>query len=190
MRFLALAACAALVACAQPAPSVRALAADETSISGVVTGVEAGAYPLFTIHLTPATGEPLALYLNAESGADLGGLPPGAFADQTALVYFTSSERPFLLDLRTAEGRSLLYDDGRGIPTDGAAIVGALSGANAVTTSDLPGAITITSTDGAAQTFEFFVDRRIAAANGRQITAYYDTETRREITLMQAQAPR
>lgn len=184
MRRFAFAILAALVACAPPAPDVRAPAADETSITALVSAVEDSGYPRFTVQVSPEGGGPVPFYLNAESGVDLDGAEPGAFEGQTALIYYTSTSTPFLLDLRTAEGRSLLYDDGRGVPTEGASITGVLSGASGVTISDLPDDITITSSDGQAVTFEFFIDRRIAAANGRTLTAYYDMEERREITLM------
>lgn len=186
MRPFAFATLAACVACSAPGPPARALTSDETSLTGVVTQVEDGGYPRFTVHVTPeGGGEAVVFYLNAESGVDLGGAQPGAFAGRAALIYYTSTELPFLLDIRTTQGRSLLYDDGRGIPTEGASMTGALSGADSVTAGDLPDEIIITAADDQALAFEFFVDRRIAASNGRQVTAYYDIEVRREITLMQ-----
>lgn len=163
---------------------MRALAADETSITALAAAVEDSGYPRYTIQVSPEGGGPVPFYLDAESGVDLGGADVSSFEGKTTLIYYTSTPTPFLLDLRNAEGRSLLYDDGRGIPTEGQAITGTLTGADGVTEGDLPDQITIMSSEGQAITFEFFIDRRIAAANGRTLTAYYDMEERREITLM------
>lgn len=184
-RIFVLAALALAAACTPAGPSVRALAADETSLTGLVSAVEDGGYPRYTVQVTPEGGAPAPFYLDMESGADLSGHEPSVFAGRTALIYYTTEDLPFLLDLRTSEGRSLLYDDGRGVPVEGVSITGVLSGAESVSAGDLPDDITITSDGGVSQSFEFFVDRRIAAANGRTITAYFDLETRREITLMQ-----
>lgn len=181
MRVFALALIAVFAAACSPLASVRAPAAGETSVVAAVSAA-GGEQPNFRVVATAEGGEELDFTLNPDT-ADLGGAAPGSFADQTALIYYTSTETPFLLDIRTAEGRSLLYDDGRGVPVEGASITGVLrySGDRS---DDAPEQITITSADGATQTFTFFVDRRIGGANGRQVTAYYDMEMRRDITLM------
>lgn len=181
---LALAALALICACAQPAPAVRAPTQDETQITARVSAVEDSGYPRFVVQVSPEAGEAVAFDLDMESGADLGGAQPSDFVGRAALIYYTSASTPFLLDLRTSEGRSLLYDDGRGPPVEGQIITGVLSGASTISSGDLPDTFTITGADGQTQTFAFFIDRRIRAANGRTITAYYDMEERRAITLM------
>jgi hypothetical protein len=192
MRILAAAALAAFaIACTPTAPtapvsSARAPAANEISIAGEIGEVEDAGYPQFIVHVKPQRGRELALYLNAEGGAELGGAAPGSFAGQSAIVYYTSTQAPSMIDMRTGTGRSLIYDDGRGVPTEGDAITGVLSGANGVTAGDLPDEITITPADGAAMSFRYYVDRRIAAWNGREVTVHYVIDPLNEITLMQA----
>lgn len=184
MRVLIFAVSILAAACTQ-AP-VRAPVENESSVIGLVSAVENAGAPHFIVQVAPQGGEAVRFHLNVESGADLGGAQPSAFAGRTTLIYYTSTSTPFLLDLRTAEGRSLLYDDGRGAPVEGQSIVGILryTGDRG---DDAPEQIIVTGSDGAAQSFTYFVDRRIGGWNGRAITAYYDLEERREITLMRAQ---
>lgn len=170
-----------VAAACSPQASVRPPAANETKVIAAVSAA-GGEGPNFRVVATAEGGEALDFTLNAET-ADLGGAEPSSFAGQTALIYYASTETPFLLDIRTSEGRSLLYDDGRGVPVEGTSITGVLryTGDRG---DDTPEQITITSADGAMQSFTFFVDRRIGGANGREVIAYYDMETRRDITLM------
>lgn len=184
MRALIFAALLLAGACAQE--PVRAPAENESSLIGLVSAVEDAGAPRFIVQVTSEVGEPAPFQLNTESGADLGGAQPRDFAGQTTLIYYTGASTPFLLDLRTAEGRSLLYDDGRGVPVEGRSITGVLR-YTGDRTDDAPEQIIVTSADGAVQTFTYFVDRRIGGWSGRAVTAYYDLEERRDITLMRAQ---
>lgn len=183
MRAFALPAFIALaMACSPLAPPVRALEAHEASATLTIAKVEPGEPPNFVVHGAPAGGEAMRFDLNA-SDADLGGVAPADFAGRAALIYYTQTETSFLLDIRTAEGRSLLYDDGRGVPAEGASITGVLryTGDRG---DDAPEQISVASADGATQTFTYYVDRRIGGWSGRPVTAYYDIEVRRHITLM------
>lgn len=184
--FLLAASAALLVACAPPAPGadVRAAAEGETRIDGAVTQIEDGVYPQFTVTIQPETGAALALYLNAESGADLNGQEPASFAGQNVIAYYTTTEDLALADLRTASGAALLPADGPAPAADALAITGTLSGAGAVTAGDLPDVITVTDADGIALNFEYYVTPEIVAANGQQVTARYQPGERNEITLL------
>lgn len=185
MLFAALA--ALTVACTPPAqaPDLRALAEGETRIDGVVSQIEDGPYPQYTIILQPDGGEAVSLYLNAEGGADLGGQTASDFAGQTVVAYYTTADDPVLTDVQTPAGVSLL-------PADSAAVQGAetiagtLSGADAVTQSDLPDTVTITDAQGTAHTFEFYIPEAMVAANGQQVVAHYRPGVRHAITLLRA----
>jgi hypothetical protein len=185
-NFLIVASAAFLLACTPPAPTtqVRAPAEGETLVEGVVTQVEDGAYPQFTVTIQPESGAHVALYLNAESGADLNGQAPASFAGQSVIAYYTTAEDLALTDLRTAAGVALLPADGPAPATDALTITGALSGAGAVTASDLPDVITVTDADGIARNFEYYITPEIVAANGQQVTARYQPGERHEITLL------
>lgn len=185
-KFLIVASVAFLAACTPRAPTtqVRAPAEGETLIEGAVTLVEDGAYPQFTVTIQPESGAPVALYLDAESGADLAGQAPGSFAGQSVIAYYTTTEDLALTDLRTAAGVALLPADGPAPAADALTITGVLSGAGAVTASDLPDVITVTDADGIARNFEYYVTPEIVAANGQQVTARYQPGDRNEITLL------
>lgn len=178
-----------LGACAPPAPTAqtdaRALAEGEMQVVGQVTQVEDGGYPRFTIHVQPAGGEPIQLYLDAESGVDLGGRNAGDFVGGRATIYYITSEELDLLEVTNAAGASIMHEDGQAAPTHADTMTGTLSNAQ-VTSGDLPDVVTITAAQGAAREFEYFVDDQFAAANGQQVTAYYHAGTREEITLMRA----
>jgi hypothetical protein len=187
MRKLAFAALAAfVVACTPPAPApdVRPLADGETRIDGVVTLVEDGGYPQFTVTVQPETGEPLALYLNAESGADLNTQQPGSFSGQTVTAYYTTADDPLLIALQSSNGAPIVTPDGPALANDDQTITGVLSGADAVTNSDLPDIVTVTDAQGAAHNFEYYITEAMVAANGQQVTARYRPGVRHEITLL------
>lgn len=180
---------AAAAACTPAAEQqeLRPLAYGESSLTGVVTAVEDGGYPQFTVTLTHEGGEPRTFYL-VEPDADLDGASAGDFLNLAAVVYYTSGDDHMISDIRDAAGASLVQEDAQGAaPTDGASITGTLSGAEAITTSDLPDIITVTDGAGAAVSFEYYVDDRVMAANGQQVTVHYTTRTRDQITLMRPQ---
>lgn len=176
---------AAVVACAPAAQEsdVRQLAEGETRIDGVVNQVEDNGYPRFAIAVQPESGEAVGLYLNAESGADLGGQEPSSFAGQTVVAYYTTADDPLIVDVVNASGAAVF---GESIPpsAEDLTITGALSGAEAATSSDLPGVITITDAGGAARAFEIYITPELAAVNGQQVTVRYRPNQRREITLL------
>jgi hypothetical protein len=187
MRKLAFAAMAAFVAaCTPPSPvtDVRPLADGETRIDGVVTQVEDGGYPQFTVTIQPEAGESLALYLNAESGADLNNQEPGSFSGQTVIAYYTTADDPLLIALQSTSGAPIVAPDGPALANDDPTITGVLSGADAVTNSDLPDVVTITDGQGAVHNFEYYITEAMVAANGQQVTARYRSRVRHEVTLL------
>ena len=188
MRTLLVAALAGfIVACtppAAPAPEMRAPAAGETRVDGLVTQIEAGAYPQYTVTIQPEGGEAVPLYLNVEGGADLNSQELRSFDTLNVTAYYTTTDDPLLISLQSATGASILAPDGV-VATDGlSSITGVLSGADAVTDSDLPDVISVTDAQGAAINFEYYVTPDIVAVNGQQVTARYRPNVRNEITLM------
>lgn len=188
MRTLVMAALTGfIVACtpaAAPAPEMRAPAAGETRVDGVVTQIEAGAYPQYTVTIQPEGGEAVPLYLNVEGGADLNSQELRSFDTLNVTAYYTTTDDPLLISLQSATGASILAPDGA-VATDGlSSITGVLSGADAVTDSDLPDVISVTDAQGAAINFEYYVTPDIVAVNGQQVTARYRPNVRNEITLM------
>lgn len=186
MRRILIAVTAALVVACTPAtqePDVRPLAEGETRIDGVVNQVEDQGYPRFTFAVQPESGEPVGLYLNAESGADLGGQEPSSFAGQPVVAYYTTADDPLIVDVINANGVAVF---GENIPpsAEDLTVIGMLSGAEATTSSDLPGVITITDAAGAALTFEIYIMPELVAVNGQQVTVRYRPSQRREITLL------
>lgn len=194
MRVFAIAALTGLiVACTPPAaPQIRPVAAGETRVDGLVTQIEAGAYPQYTVTIQPeGGGEALALYLNVESGADLNSQELRSFDAANVMAYYTTVDDPLLISLQSAAGAAIVTPDGA-VATDGLSeVVGVLSGADAVTGSDLPDVISVTDAQGTAINFEYYVTADIVAVNGQQVTARYRPNIRNEITLMHpAPAPR
>ncbi len=186
MRRILIAVMAAAVVACTPAtqePDVRPLAEGETRVDGVVSQVADDGYPRFTVAVQPESGEPVGLYLNAESGADLGGQEPSSFAGQSVVAYYTSADDFLIVDVINASGAAVF---GENIPpsSEDLTVTGALSGAEATTSSDLPDVITVTDAAGAAHTFEIYIMPELVAVNGQQVTARYRPNERREITLL------
>ncbi|GAM96921.1 hypothetical protein U91I_00542 [alpha proteobacterium U9-1i] len=176
----------ALVVACTPATQqsdIRPLAEGETRIEGVVNQVEDQGYPRFTFAVQPESGNPVGLYLNAESHADLGGKEPSSFAGQPVIAYYTTADDPLVVDVVNASGAAVF---GENIPAsaEDLTVTGALIGAEATTSSDLPDVITVTDAAGAAHTFEMYIMPELAGANGQQVTVRYRPNERREITLL------
>jgi hypothetical protein len=193
MRTFAAAALAALVvSCTPPAAEqdVRALAEGETRLDGVVILVEDGGYPQFTVTVRPDNGgEDMTLYLNAESGADLGGQEPSSFADQNVIAYYTTVDNPLLQDMQRPEGQSILPAGGMPAAADSEYVTGTLSGAEAATAGDLPDVVTIADAQGVAHRFELYITESVVAANGQQVRVQYLPAVRHEITLLHSLLP-
>ena len=159
MRRIFIAVMAALVVACTPAtqaPDVRPLAEGETSVEGVITQVADSGYPRFNVAIQPEGGEPVGLYLNAESGVDLGGQEPSSFAGQSVVAYYTTADDPLIVDVINASGAVLL---GENIPPSAIdlTVTGTLSGAAATTSSDLPDVVTVTDAAGAILSFEVYI---------------------------------
>ncbi len=178
------------VACtpATQAPDVRPLAEGETRVSGFVAQVADIGHTRFNVAIQPEGVEPVGLYLNAESGADLGGQEPSSFAGQSVVAYYTISDDPLIVDVINASGAVLLEEN---IPPSAIdlTVTGTLSGAEATTSSDLPDVVTVTDAAGAILRFEVYMTQ-LVALNGQQVTIRYRPNERREITLLRLASAR
>jgi hypothetical protein len=184
MRIWAAAALAlSLAGCTPPnAPTEPAAPAaeSEVSVTGVVSAIEDGAYPMFVVKVRPeGAAEDLSLSLNAED-ADLGGAQPSSFAGQSVDIRYSTAPENNLSDLR-ANGRSLVEAEGE---PSGEGFTGVLSGADAVSGGDLPDLVAVTNAQGERVEFAYFITEAMVAANGREVTAYYVTEPRDTIISM------
>lgn len=182
----------------QPAPAARDGAAQpqESGVSAdapvvtaaTITSVTDAGYPMFVVKVSIAgQPAPLELLLNAEE-ADLGGTAPDAFSGKTATLAYTTVPETSLTDIRL-DGASLLGGEAPAVDPSWSVVTGVLSGADDVTSSDLPGQIEITDAAGAKVRFEYFVDRELVAANGKQVTGYYVTGTTTRVTSMKLASP-
>ena len=95
-----------------------------------------------------------------------------AIIGKYATLYYTSELVTDLVDIQF-KGRSIL---GKSAPEtlDGLTpITGILSNAEASTTSDLPGSITLKHKDGYLIDFDYFITDKMVAVNGKEVTIYY-----------------
>jgi hypothetical protein len=154
------------------------------AIEGVVTQVADNGYPRFSLALQPESGDPIGLYLNAESGADLGDQAPSSFEGQNVVAYYITVDDPQLVNVATASGAPVFPEDTIPPSAEDVTVTGVLSGADATTSSDLPDIISVTDTSGAAQQFEIFITPELVAVNGQTVSVMYRPGQRYEITLM------
>jgi len=191
IAFAALVAALALAACQPPPPTANktdateAVAppdAGEVRTEATITAIEDAGYPMFTVTAAvPGKPAPLQLLLNAE-GADLRGVEPASFKGTVVTLTYTSAWEPSLIDIR-ADGHSLLGPDApKADDPAWTVLTGALSGATAPTAGDLPDTIEVTDAAGKKTAFQFFITPEIVAANGKQVTAYYRTDSVNRVT--------
>jgi hypothetical protein len=174
----------ALLASCQPAPSAtkkdtaaaQTISADGTvSTPATITAIHDAGYPMFAVTATIAgQTAPLELLLNAEE-AELGGQPAESFNGKPVTLGYTSAPEKNLRDVRQGD-RSLLGAEAPTLDPAWTFVTGVLSGADDITTSDLPGEIAITDASGAKISFAYFVDPALKAANGKTVTAYYTSD--------------
>jgi hypothetical protein len=188
----ALAASAALLAACQPAPSAakveKIAASDAITTAATITEVHDAGYPMFAVTAAiPDQAAPLELLLNAEE-ADLSGATPEAFVGKTVTLSYTNKPEHNLTDVRIG-GTSLLQGGPAQVDPKWSVVTGVLSGAEAVTASDLPGRIEISAADGQKISFDYFVGPELTAVNEKEVTAYYVTQDTARITSLKLNAP-
>lgn len=158
---------------------------DELHEIGEVTAVEDGGYPIYVVTIVFHAGQPgFDLTANAEA-LGLGGGGLEGLKGKMVTVYYTSADEPDLRDIRV-KGASVLGADAPTSVAGLSMISGLLSGADAVTESDLPDEIKVTPPDGKPVIFETYVTPQMVTVNGRQVTIFYDTRFRNRITYLKA----
>lgn len=154
---------------------------DEIQEYGVISEIEDSAYPVFNITVEfPERQMQATFYLNIESiSLDMESLYK--LRGKYATIYYTSDEENDLYDMKL-DGNSLFgeYAPEEDYSTNN--IVGILSGAEAITMSDLPGKIYVTDKNGRQFLFEWYVDEMMVKANGKTVTAYFSTKYTNKIT--------
>jgi len=159
------------------------LIADDTIREfGKVVSIEDGAYPMFSVSIEFPKREMQVLFsLNVEA-ADI---------DQTALndmvgkfvsVHYTSELETDLADMYL-DGVSL-FNNKDGVQEHWKKVTGILDGADAPTMSDLPGRVYLDVTGHDRMSFEYYITDEMVAANGKEVTAYYVSQGRHNITKM------
>jgi len=94
---------------------------------------------------------------------------------------YTSELVPNLIEIEL-NGKPLLNDN----TVDGLKkVTGTLSGAETVTTSDLPGLVTVTDSAGKQTNFPYYVAPEMMPANGKEVAVYYEVRTENNIVSME-----
>jgi hypothetical protein len=158
---------------------------DTISEYGLLSNIEAGPYPFFTVTIEfPERDFSEDFTLNIEAvELDVPGL-------MALLGYYVSFEyisefEHGLIDIKSGE-TMLLGTDISDIDPDWLSVTGILRGAEAVTQSDLPGEVLIESPDGTLTVFPYYVPPQFVRANGKTVTAFYVEMPRIEITRIEA----
>jgi hypothetical protein len=168
-----------------------ALPLGDFKVTGVLTKVEDGAYPMFVLTVDTGDGkEPLVLNFNNEdvkkTPADL---EIGSLTGKRVAIDYT---RKTELDLLTMmlDGKDIRHHDpAYPVPVPDLSVTGRLDGVTQVTASDLPDVLTVTDSAGKAYEFEAYVsEEAIVAANGKTVTVGYDAGVREDVTAI-APAP-
>jgi hypothetical protein len=147
--------------------------------TGVLTRYEDAGYPIFNIGVTPAGGQEITYFMNdaeAVKPEDLSALKGKA----VNVGYREADEAQVSAVMLT--GESLMEPAGSRaaknplIASDAVTITGVLSGAGAITASDLPSVLTVTAKDGKVLNFDAYVDDRMMSGNGKEVTVHYTME--------------
>jgi hypothetical protein len=102
---------------------------------------------------------------------------------QYVTLYYVFDESPRLMDM-VVECESVLGEYAPEYQQGWDEITGVLSGADEVTSSDLPGEITVSASNGTEMSFEYYVDDAMVAANSKEVTVYYVSDFKNRITYL------
>ncbi len=160
-------------------------AEDEIQEFGIIESIEDSGYPMFVVTVDfPDRQMKSTFNLNIEEIAmDMAALT--ALEGKYATIYYLSEMENDLNDLQVS-GTSVLGEWAPEINPDWLHITGFLSGAEAETTGDLPGVITITDDTGNQIHFKYFITPEMVEANGTVVTAFYSYRNMETITYLRA----
>ena len=155
--------------------------AAEMTAKGRVVAVEDAGYPMFTVTVEfPGKADEEMLLLDAEATA-IDPVVLDGLEGRTAEITFLREDRNSLYDLHY-QGKSVFDAQAEMPGPEWRSITGTLEGASEPTDGDLPDEITITDAKGNSETFDYFIQPEMVAVNGKEVTAYYETQTVDEIT--------
>jgi len=183
--YMSAAALTATIILSMPAViAADSMAAETGTVTGTLTTVDDAGYPMFSIGVTPKNGTELGMLLNNEAAALE--KPIEEMKGKNVTAIYTVSPDVSLIDL-TAGGTSIAFanagPDERPVRTgDTKSITGTLSGAAEPTFSDLPSEVAVTTKDGNAVTFDWYVDETMAKSNGKEVTLEYEMSSRTDAT--------
>ncbi len=155
---------------------------DEIREFGILTNIEDGQYPQFTLTVEfPDRHSEADFNLNIES-------IPQSVAALNALkgkyvtIYYTDSEENMLMDIHF-KGKTLYGQYAPEMDDGYKQITGVLGGADHES-GDTPSEIWITSPEGKKMLFKEFVTKEIMAKNGKTVTGYYYQRFSRAISYL------
>jgi hypothetical protein len=148
---------------------------------GLLQAVEDGGYPFVTLTIEfPERGFTEYFGLNLEELKTVNSQKLSSWVGRYVSFEYTSELYNALLDIRRG-GKSILDADGFEPTPDTKKIAGTLSGAEEVTTGDLPGMIFIATEEEYFETFSFFVTEKMVDANGSQVVGFYEERAQNNI---------
>lgn len=153
----------------------------DAKILGMLKVVEDAGYPFAMVTIEHADGQVNDYTINLEEVKDIDmGVLTSWIGSEVAFKYASETFNA-LLDI-FHNGHSILYEEEDEFTEEILAVEGILSGAEYETTGDLPGEIYITTVEEISYTFPFFIDANVVAANGRNVTGYFEVRTINYIT--------
>ena len=156
----------------------------EITGAGTITKGEDGAYPMFVVTIDMVDSTQQVFDLDAEASH----IDPAmlhSLEGKRVDLYYTVTNEP-RLEAMEYMGSSVTASQ---VPQKDATwrtITGVLSGAEAVTESDAPDEITVTSKDNNPVIFKWYVGELMTKANGQEVTAWYEMRSENTITYLQA----
>ncbi|HEV7692980.1 MAG TPA: hypothetical protein VGO52_19255 [Hyphomonadaceae bacterium] len=185
------AAAAPEVAPAPPGAAGDVAPLGDFKITGILTKVESGAYPMYVLTVDTGDGkEPLVLNFNNEeakkSPADL---DIGSLEGKRVGLDYTRKNELNMLSMKLDGKELLAQDPAHPAPDADSSVTGKLDGVTELTQSDLPDTLTVVDSAGKKYDFEAYVsEAAVVAANGKTVTVGYDTRPREDVTAI-APAP-
>jgi hypothetical protein len=147
---------------------------------GKITAVVDGSYPFFIVSINFEKRDfSIDFDLNIEA-IDMNMEQLYACIGKYARIYYISEMENNLTDLQL-NNTSLFGEYTQDYDPEWNTFSGILSGANTITTGDLPSTITITNQSSDALQFELFIDKEVRKANNKLVTAFYSIDISNEI---------
>lgn len=169
----------------QPAEGKREPNGEEVREFGLITEIEDGPYPFFSVTMAfPERNASASFTVNIEDIAQ-DSVQLNALRGRYASIYYIPKMEHMLMDLQY-NGASVQED---GAPDPAQALermTGVLSGADSVTAGDLPDVVSITDAQGRKIEFEVYVADSMVAVNGKTVTAFYYTRGTQIITYLES----